>query len=630
MKKALILLAILLLWQNLTADVVSEKKARQIATEFFAAQEIATRASSGKDGDLTLVYTYKRPATRSSEQSPALYVFQKASGGYVVASGDDVARPVLGWSPNGYFPSEAMPENLADIINWYGEVIEFARSQKWKSPAMANSASGEKVILNTAQWGQHYPFNELVYEIDGQKPPIGCVATAIGIIMRYHCWPERGTGTLPAYESYDGVHKEYHHVDPVTLGHKYEWDKMPPEDRYPQGYKYTDEEVAQISRLMYDIAVMCNVNFSNNGSGSITDYAYRLTEYFDYDKNMSFPSRNHALLNDRQWEQSVRDEIDAGRPVIYSGFRSDSGSGHAFVIDGYYDRYFSINLGYGAYAMGDYVQQEWSDYRNGFIFYMTLTPIENHESELIQYYYDQDMVTHLMKNQGGEVPEPYYYLKNNMLTLLSSDFELNKEFHVVCNVTHDSKIEDTRGFRLDLFDKDGSLKETVTAVHSFVLPSYSSYPGFTARITKPLEDGDRIIVMMNDPKTGAWEPVPSTRRNQFIFTSRPLSDLVEIGHEECDNPSENGQKDFYVKFYKDIYWNVIDQSTGLTFFFPSSGPSGFCSVGTSYQEVTTDLIDSSDPDCDTVIMKLALPAGKYLLYFSNPVTGETLNIDLEI
>lgn len=54
-----------------------------------------------------------------------------------------------------------------------------------------NTRTSAEVILPTAQWDQFEPYNTLVPEINGAKGSIGCVATALAIIMKYNEFPKK-------------------------------------------------------------------------------------------------------------------------------------------------------------------------------------------------------------------------------------------------------------------------------------------------------------------------------------------------------------------------------------------------------------------------------------------------------
>ena len=50
-----------------------------------------------------------------------------------------------------------------------------------------------------------------------------------------------------------------------------------------------------------------------------------------------------------------KQELDLERPIVYRGYTSDWGAGHAFVIDGYDDNYFHLNWGWSGSYNGNYL-----------------------------------------------------------------------------------------------------------------------------------------------------------------------------------------------------------------------------------------------------------------------------------
>ena len=78
------------------------------------------------------------------------------------------------------------------------------------------NAVGSPITLNTAPWSQEAPFNSQI----PRQPLTGCVGTAMSIIMKYHEFPERGTG------SYNGVNFDV----------AYDWANMR-DDNYRHGYR---------------------------------------------------------------------------------------------------------------------------------------------------------------------------------------------------------------------------------------------------------------------------------------------------------------------------------------------------------------------------------------------------------
>ena len=141
------------------------------------------------------------------------------------------------------------------------------------------------------------------------------------------------------------------------------------------------------------------------------------------------------------------------------------------------------------------------------------------------------------------------------------------------------------------------------------------------------EDGDKVCLMLLNPSSGQWEEVKGPRRSKIIFTSRPLSELVEVGYEETSSSSSySNPKDFYLKFYKDIFLTVVDDSTGALLYDPYrdiyyvNGENDVSLIG---------LTDNEDSDCDTALVRLAIPSGSYTVTFTNPVTDEEMKISLE-
>ena len=77
--------------------------------------------------------------------------------------------------------------------------------------------------------------------------------------------------------------------------------------------------------------------------------ARALRDHFRYDKGVSYKSRPN--YTQATWEQLLRNELIADRPIVYSG--TGSGGGHAFVCDGYdANGLFHINWGWGGMSDG--------------------------------------------------------------------------------------------------------------------------------------------------------------------------------------------------------------------------------------------------------------------------------------
>lgn len=107
-----------------------------------------------------------------------------------------------------------------------------------------------------------------------------------------------------------------------------------------------------VARLMSDLGVAVDMQYTEDGSGSyISDLVAAMQKYFGYSKISHQMSIEAGSAE--EWNEKLRGEIDANRPVLYAAFDS-IGGGHAFVIDGYKDDSFSVNWGWGGLCNGFY------------------------------------------------------------------------------------------------------------------------------------------------------------------------------------------------------------------------------------------------------------------------------------
>jgi len=275
-----------------------------------------------------------RTATTASP-SDAYYVFNNDAGGFVIIAGDDAVTPVLGYTSTGSFDAENLPDGLKDLLKSYERQIA-ALGDNYVANQTATRAAftGEK-LLNTAKWNQGNPFNKYT----PNNYVTGCVATAGAIVMKHHGYPAKGTGS----HSYTWKGKTL----TANFEHDYDWANMP--TKYTVG---NDEAFDGVARLMSDLGVAVEMKYAKGGSGaSMEDLLTALKKYFGYSKYARLLAI--ADLGAEVWNDRLRAEIDANRPILYSAVDSNKG-GHSFVIDGYKDESFSVNWGWGGYCDGFY------------------------------------------------------------------------------------------------------------------------------------------------------------------------------------------------------------------------------------------------------------------------------------
>jgi photosystem II stability/assembly factor-like uncharacterized protein len=244
-------------------------------------------------------------------------------------------------------------------LEWYAKQINYAAKnkiggkatkQEWKDILEGRISKGVKAggPLLTTTWDQPSPYNKFC-PADKQDPSkkalVGCVAVAMSQIMRYHQWPTSGKGWYKYLHPDFGV--QYANFENTN----YDWSNMPNKLTSSN----TTEEIDAVATLCYHAGVSVDMGYGIESSGAYSlDVTYALTNYFNYDpttiKYLSFDN-----FSESGWIDIIKSEIDAGRPIYYSGSSQQSG-GHAFVCDGYNtDNQIHINWGWSGYADGYYV-----------------------------------------------------------------------------------------------------------------------------------------------------------------------------------------------------------------------------------------------------------------------------------
>ena len=592
------------------AAVGPPERGEGIAAAFFRSAGGATKSTA--QPSIHLLATYPEVKTKAASTDPLIYVYAQDGGGYVLVAGEDAARPVLGYDLSGSFPDETQtPPAMRDLLDFYMAVLYRARTlgwqpsadvrAQWDVPAKAVPASSP-VVLTTAKWNQFSPYNDLCPKVNGQECPCGCVATAIAIIMRYHSWPAQGTGTLPGYDyGWDGVQYQYH-LDGLALGHPYNWDSMSLEGNFTQAGR------GEVARLIRDLGIMCKMDYDPAGSGASSISPIYLAQYFSYDKQMRYYDREE--YGDTRWEELIRDEIDARRPVFYCGVSKDGG-GHAFVLDGYNGRYFSINYGWGGYSNAFY----------------TLTPIEGHASDVTEFTQWQDMVCRIMPDQGGT---PYVKLSSGGFAFFGWDFraaEFTAEGIYVYPHSYLSTGDGVTPLCYCLYDRDGNLKEVLSEPYGFDSNEGRQYlPAIRCKAPSAVASGDVIQLSRPDDRYG-WTAIPDDRLQQIRFSERPLSEMISFGHTygEPSQPDFSLPSTLFFRADKDLYWE-IRRKDGTVLISSSStvGMWGRADYGFNYRMSPRY---NSTPQ-GSVDYSFWIPAGEYAFCYRNATEEMTLHVKL--
>ncbi len=215
-------------------------------------------------------------------------------------------------------------------------------------------AAQQKVFrrhLLSTRWGQNKPYNELCPTMDGKTCLVGCNATAVAQVL-YYWYVQRGvvphTCPLEAYVSVDSK-LPVAAVDSLPSGL---WKTLSPiYDRHS-----TYKQRRAVAQLMRYVGHSMQVSYDTENSMCNFRRMYAaLINRWGMDAQARIVTRRGYSA--REWERLLRNEIEAGRPVIMEGFQDIyDDDGHAFVVDGY-DRAtsrFHINMGWGGKSNGLY------------------------------------------------------------------------------------------------------------------------------------------------------------------------------------------------------------------------------------------------------------------------------------
>ena len=227
------------------------------------------------------------------------------------------------------------------------------------TPASADEYPPSVAPLLTSTWGQRNPYNFMCplksptpwggYLPEEQHCRVGCVAVAMGQIMRYHRWPDSGEGK--ASVEYPVLSNDANIFAVDFSEASYDWDNML--DDYSGGY--TETEGRAVAQLLYHCAVASNMLFEKSFSFSTNFTASdALVKHFHYDGG-TMQTRMRSDYSRDEWLRMIREELSQGRPIFYEAISFSLSEGiyaHSFVVDGYNEEGL-VHVNWGWYGNED-------------------------------------------------------------------------------------------------------------------------------------------------------------------------------------------------------------------------------------------------------------------------------------
>lgn len=322
------------------------------------AMERAKMLLKGKTLAEVRVTDKKVAATRGGE-TEAYYVFNALEGGFAVIAGDEHIDAVLAYSPDGHFGEGQLPGNVAAWLSVVTRQIEALRSGEAEAKMITRAPSSHEPLMDFA-WCQWDPFRmDCKVTPDGmdeQQCFPGCVATAMAQLIYYHA-KKSDAGkvackALPSYtyNFYDAGSNSYVNTTvPALEATTFDWDNM-------RGYyKKSDIDGAApkaVAKLMHYCAVAVEAMFGTDETLAYDSKVIKaMTNYFGYPDNIQFVrSKDYAW---DEFENLLRTEIEAGRPVLYAADNTLGPGGHDLIVDGWdADGRFHVNWGWDRQGEG--------------------------------------------------------------------------------------------------------------------------------------------------------------------------------------------------------------------------------------------------------------------------------------
>ncbi len=290
----------------------------------------------------------KKVAPAVAADTPYLYIYSRGVGqGFVIVSGDDALPEVLAVVDQGDWDEATLPPHLLQWVEKYETLVREARNAHAPSRVrQAPSGTRNIPVLCQTHWHQSSPYNDRSPYIKGtqNKALTGCVSTAASQVAYYwrkdlpsvsgYATPTYGYGDAPVTES-------------APKGTPLKWELM--------RTSYNGSEPAEMRSAVADFVFITGAStwltYGSSTSGQISD----LVNTFNGQYQLSSECRYKGGTGQTAWEKLIIADLEAGRPIVYSGVHPDNG-GHAVVLDGYRlsDNLFHFNFGWGGQGDGWY------------------------------------------------------------------------------------------------------------------------------------------------------------------------------------------------------------------------------------------------------------------------------------
>ena len=238
----------------------------------------------------------------------------------------------------GYFKRATEDARMLAALNAAVDKKQVEKNESLWPDAHAASASVSSALssavtpLLRSRWNQGYPYNLLTPTLvnssgQNEHTVTGCGATAQAQIMFYWRYPDKGQGSKSYYWTTGNQ------TLAATFDSYYPWELM--QNTY--NGSETEEQKNAVALLMRDVGYSTEMDYNLASKGGSSSYpSDALTSFRDHYKFHSdvtiIRQGNYAGI--AAWFEALKGQIDKSWPALLAIY-SNSGSGHAVVVDGY-------------------------------------------------------------------------------------------------------------------------------------------------------------------------------------------------------------------------------------------------------------------------------------------------------
>ncbi|MDO9576402.1 MAG: C10 family peptidase, partial [Candidatus Cloacimonadales bacterium] len=296
------------------------------------------------------------------------FVFNLSPDGFVAVAADNDITPIVSYSFHQRLENGFLAENLLHVM--LSTDLEMRKEYYISNPEAANEnhqlwknlisgryrdelrfqqwpASGSTITDGwvETQWTQSGVFNMMCpLDNSGARSVVGCVATAMAMIMDYHAYIGN-----PVFTDADDYSSGW--WNPMYIDDDWEERDFPP---FPELNDYLQDVAAHYAAgipltetdkaaLNFACGVSVEMGYSSTGSGAWTeDVASALVNKFDYDSAIYIENNGNSFYD------VLIEDIQAMRPTELTIYQAEFEGGHAIICDGYNTNdFYHLNFGWG-------------------------------------------------------------------------------------------------------------------------------------------------------------------------------------------------------------------------------------------------------------------------------------------